>query len=131
MKKLLLLLPILFVGCGGDDETNDPTTTQEQYNRQTIIGRWVKFAQASSPNYDVFREVNTTDTLIFETNGKYTQIYQDSQTPFSGEYSVTDKHLTLSRSWTYDISFDDTNTMRLKEYGKGIDNYIMKYKRLR
>ena len=132
MKRLLLFLPfILVIGCSGDDET-EPTITKEQYNKQTIIGKWVKFAQSPHRYYPVFYDATSKDTLIFGTDGKYTKIYQNSpQTPFSGEYSVSSLYLTLSGLFVYDLYFDDLDTMRLTEYGYGYDDSIMKYKRLK
>jgi hypothetical protein len=129
MKRLFFFLAIvpLFFSCGGDDDPAEPAPTK----RQLIIGTWVLYEYATSKDYTKFIDVDETETLTF-TQDTYTRVSQKSpQTPTSGPYTVDDLYLTLDGYKTYNLSFDGTDIMYLREYGFGEDNYILKYRRQR
>lgn len=133
MRKMLFFLAALTVvlaGCSSDGDNSEPKVDEATFLKKTIIGKWVKSEQSSSPDYDNFREAISKDTLAFYDNGRYKKVFAGSseKTAINGDYSFEGSQLFLSHSWLYYISFPDNNTMRLRETGK--DAYVFKYRRI-
>lgn len=131
MRKTLLFLAVLammLTGCSKDDNS-EPEVTESEYLQKTIIGTWVRFAQASYTDYDNFHDAISKDTLTFYNNGKYNQINEGGiKAVTNGDYSIKGHQLLLSHTWLYYLSFDNANTMRLHETGSKA--YVYKYKKL-
>ncbi len=125
MKKLFLFLAatLVMVSCGSDNEDGEP---QMPSNEEMIIGKWVSYESVLAENYPNFHEATSKDTLVFRTDGTYTEVFEGSKSPINGTYNISNSRLLLGGLFLYDLIFDNRNSMILKSYS----GYISKYKRL-
>ena len=116
MKKLLFFLAatMLIVSCGSDNEDGEP---QMPSSEEMIIGKWVKYEQASASAFTNFYDAFSKDTLTFRQDGTYTQVFEGSTSPINGTYSISNTRLLLGGLFVYDLIFENNNTMIMKEYG--------------
>lgn len=130
MKELLFLLAatMFIISCGSDSEDDEPKTPS---NEETIIGKWVKYEQASASAFTNFYDAFSKDTLTFRQDGTYTQVFEGSTSPINGTYSISNTRLLLGGLFVYDLIFENNNTMIMKEYGYGKDNNIYRFRRLK
>lgn len=133
MKHFLILITaimsVCFIACGSDDN-NEPSQTERTaaYNRQAVVGKWVKkfyVSQYGKGNIDP----TDHDTLTLNTDGSYRHVYEKSSIWMTGQYSVDDVYLKLEVE-LFTLSFSK-DTMLLKDVGFGADNAINKYVRLK
>lgn len=129
MKKLFLFLAAtLFIfSCSSNDDDEQKAPS----NEETIIGKWVKYEQASASAFTNFYDAFSKDTLTFRQDGTYTQVFEGSTSPINGTYSISNTRLLLGGLFVYDLIFENNNTMIMKEYGYGGDNGIYKFRRLK
>lgn len=131
MKKILFMLAattLLFASCGSDNEDDEPKTPS---NEEMIIGKWVKYESVLAENYPNFHEATSKDTLTFRQDGTYRKVFEGSTSPINGTYTISSTRLVLGGLFVYDLMFENSNTMRLQEYGYGKDNNIYRFKRLK
>lgn len=129
MKKLFLFLAAtLFIFSCSSNDDDEPKTPS---NEETIIGKWVKYEQASASAFTNFYDAFSKDTLTFRQDGTYTQVFEGSTSPINGTYSISNTRLLLGGLFVYDLIFENNNTMIMKEYGYGGDNNIYKFRRLK
>lgn len=128
MKKLFIFLAAtLFIFSCSSNDDDEPKTPS---NEETIIGKWVKYEQASASTFTNFFDAFSKDTLTFRQDGTYTEVFEGSTSPINGEYTLSGNRLLLGSLFVYDLIFENNNTMRLQEYGYGKDNNIYHFKRL-
>lgn len=129
MKKLLFFLTAtMFIVSCSSNEDEEPKTPS---NEDMIIGKWVKYEQASASTFTNFYDAFSKDTLAFRQDGTYSKVFEGSTSPINGEYSISGNRLLLGGLFVYDFIFENNNTMRLQEYGYGKDNNIYRFKRLK
>lgn len=130
MKKLLLFLAtaIIIVSCSSDNEDGESQTPS---NEEMIIGKWVKYEQSSASSFTNFYDAFSKDTLTFRQDGTYTEVFEGSTSPINGTYNIYNTRILLGELFVYDLIFENTNTMRLQEYGYGKDNNIYRFRRLK
>lgn len=129
MNKLFLFLAAtLFIFSCSSNDDDEPKTPS---NEETIIGKWVKYEQASASAFTNFYDAFSKDTLTFRQDGTYTQVFEGSTSPINGTYSISNTRLLLGGLFVYDLIFENNNTMIMKEYGYGGDNGIYKFRRLK
>lgn len=129
MNKLLYMFAaMLFLSCSGNNEDREP---QSPSNEEIIIGKWVKYEQASASTFTNFYDAFSKDTLTFWQDGSYTEVFEGSTSPINGTYTISNTRLILGGLFLYDLVFENHETMRLTDYGHGRDNNIYKYRRLK